>query len=280
MFLAGFTGVLGRLITLNESLLVWYRLFITVITMAVLFLFAGRFPPVTFKQLLRIFGVGAVVAMHWVSFYGSVKFSNVSIALVCFSTIGFFSALLEPLIFRRRISPAELALGLLSVIGVYLVFHFDTRFKTGITFGLISALLAAVFTILNKKVLEHNDPKTVSFYELTGGLIFLSCVLPFYLHKSGVPFALPANQDWLWLIILSWLCTVLAFFLSMSALKWISPFTVNLSYNLEPVYGIALAFVIYNENKDLELSFYAGLSLIILSVILQTFRVTRLRKLV
>lgn len=243
--------------------------------MAVLFLFSGRFPPVTMKQLLRIFGVGAVVAMHWVSFYGSVKFSNVSIALVCFSTIGFFSAVLEPLIFRRRISAAELLLGLLAVAGVYLVFHFDTRFKTGIAFGLISALLAAVFTILNKKVLQHNDAKTVSFYELTGGLLFLSCILPLYLNKAGVSFAFPATQDWLWLIILSWLCTVLAFFLSMSALKWISPFTVNLSYNLEPVYGIALAFVIYNENKDLEFSFYAGLALILLSVVLQTFRVTR-----
>lgn len=269
---------MGKLIELNEALLVWYRLLITVVTLLVIFLIGGKIPAVSIKTLLKIFAVGAIVAMHWVSFYGSVKLANVSIALVCFSTIGFFSALLEPVISRCKPSLVEMLLGLLSVAGVYLIFHFDTRYTTGIVFGLISAIFASLFTILNKKVLQETNAKTVTLYELMGGFVFLSAILPFYLSRFNVHFSLPAGNDWLWLLILSWLCTVLAFYLSMTALESISPFTVNLSYNLEPVYGIALAFLIFHENKNFGGYFYWGLCLILLSVLLQTFRVLRARK--
>ncbi|HZG24040.1 MAG TPA: DMT family transporter [Chitinophagaceae bacterium] len=275
VFLAGFTGVLGRLISLNESLLVWYRLVITVITLALLSVIQGSFPRISGKGVLKIFGVGAVVAFHWVAFYGSVKYSNVSIALVCFSTLGFFSAVLEPYLLKKRISITEVLLGLLAILGVYCIFHFDSRYKTGILFGICSAVLAALFTILNKKALATYDAKTVTFYELLGGFLVLTMVLPAYLNFFNLDFSLPAAKDWLWLLILSWLCTVWAFYLSLTALKKISPFTVNLSYNLEPVYGIALAFVIYHENQDLGYSFYLGLSLIVLAVVLQMGRVYR-----
>ena len=277
VFLAGFTGVLGRLISLNESLLVWYRLLITVITLFVLFLLQRSIPMISAKSMMRIFGVGAVVALHWVAFYGSVKYSNVSIALVCFSTLGFFSAVIEPVLLRKKLSVIELLLGMLAIIGVYCIFHFDTRFEKGILFGIISAILAALFTVLNKKVLEKHEPRTVTFYELTGGFVVLSLILPVYFRLFNIHFALPQATDWLWLLILSWLCTVLAFYLSLSALKSISPFTVNLSYNLEPVYGILLAFMIYKENKELQASFYIGLLLIIIAVVLQMARVYRKR---
>lgn len=277
IFLAGFTGVLGRLISMNESLLVWYRLLITVITLFVLSLFQGSIPKVSGKSILQIFGVGAVVACHWVAFYGSVKYSNVSIALVCFSTLGFFSAIIEPVLLRKKLSLIELLLGFLAILGVYCIFHFDTRYGKGILFGIISAVLAALFTVLNKKVLEKHEAKTVTFYELTGGFIVLSLLLPAYLHLFGLQFGLPQTTDWLWLLILSWLCTVLAFYLSLRALKSISPFTVNLSYNLEPVYGILLAFMIYKENQDLGASFYIGLLLIVMAVALQMARVYRKR---
>ncbi len=278
IFLAGFTGVLGRLISLNEFMLVWYRLLLTVLTLGVILWLGRSFNKQPARTLLPIFGVGVIVALHWVAFYGSIKYANVSIALVSFSTLGFFSVLLEPLLLSKKISYNELVLGMISIGGVYLIFHFDSKYKTGIIFGVVSAVLAALFTILNKKVLEKHNALTVTFIEMTGGLIMLSLLMPFYISFFGLHIELPEADDWLWLIILSWLCTVLAFYLSLNALKRISPFTVNLSYNLEPVYGIALAFIIYKENKELGKSFYIGLLLIVTTVILQMIRVYRSRE--
>lgn len=252
---------------------------ITVITLLVLFLLRGSIPKISLKSVVRIFSVGAIVALHWVAFYGSIKYSNVSIALVCFSTVGFFSALLEPVVLRKSIAVIELLLGMLAIAGVYCIFHFDTRYKNGIAFGIVSAFLAALFTILNKKVLEKHEAGTVTLYELTGGFLILTLLLPAYLKFFDLRFAFPSATDWLWLIILSWLCTVLAFFLSLSALKKVSAFTVNLSYNLEPIYGILLAFLIYRENKDLGISFYVGLSLIVIAVVLQMGRVYKKQRL-
>src|SRR5690349_12710338 len=147
VFLAGFTGVLGRWISLNESLLVWYRLLFTVVTLAAISVFRGAFPTMGRKNLLRVFGIGTIVALHWVSFYASIKFSNVSIALVCFSTLGFFSSLLDPLLLRKPFKMEEVLLGALAVVGVCLIFHFDSRYQAGIIYGLVSAVLAALFTI-------------------------------------------------------------------------------------------------------------------------------------
>lgn len=277
VFLAGFTGVLGRLISLNESLLVWYRLLFTSLFMSLLFLWQRSFPVVSYKGIVQIFSVGTIVALHWVTFYGSIKYSNVSVALVCFSTLSFFSAVLEPVINRKRISVAEVLLGLVTILGVYLIFHFDTRYKNGIVFGIVSAVLASLFTILNKNLLKQYPPKTVTFYELTGGFVVLSFILPLYLHAFHMQFSLPHGWDWMWLLVLSLLCTVLAFYLSLTALESVSPFTVNLSYNLEPVYGIILAFIIYKENKNLHNSFYAGLMLIFMAVVIQMIRVYRSR---
>jgi len=276
VFLAGFTGVLGRLISLNESLIVWYRLLITVITLLFLFLLPGSVPRISLKNLLRLFAIGALVAFHWVAFYGSIKFSNISIALVCFSTVGFFSALLEPLVLQKKTSPVEILLGMLAIAGIYCIFHFDTRYNTGIIFGLVSAVLAALFTILNKKALEKQEAATVTLYELMGGFLILTLLLPAYLRFFNLSFVLPSASDWLWLMILSWLCTVLAFYLALIALEKVSAFTVNLSYNLEPIYGIVLAFIIYHENEELSGSFYIGLLLIIIAVALQMIRVYRL----
>lgn len=273
VFLAGFTGVLGRWIQLNESLLVWYRLLITVITLAALSLYERTFPKLSPQNRLPVFIVGAIVGLHWLFFYGSIKMANVSVALVCFSTVGFFSSIIEPLMMRKPLSLAEVGLGLLAIAGVYLIFHFDSHFKAGIIYGLISAILAALFTVLNKTLLKTEDAKTVTFYELGSGFIVLSLVLPFYLQFFNVQFSFPAGWDWFWLLVLSWLCTVLAFYLSLTALKKVSPFTVNLTYNLEPVYGIIMAFLIYHENEYLGIGFYLGLGLILSAVVLQMLRV-------
>lgn len=279
VFLAGFTGILGRLITLNEGLLVWYRLLFSSVTLWLLFGLQHKLQKLSLRQILAIVGVGFIAAIHWVTFYGSIKYANVSVALVCFSAIGFFTALLEPLLLRKKPVLAEILLGLLMMGGIYIIFHFDPRYKTGIAIGMVSAVLAAIFPILNRQLLKQVNVETLTTYELSGGFLTLSLLLPFYLHRFPTSHILPSWPDFAWLLFLAWVCTVWAFQLSAYALKHISAFTVNLSYNLEPVYGILLAFVVYQENKYLEWNFYLGLGIIIFAVLLQMWRVYRARTL-
>lgn len=277
IFLAGFTGVLGRLITINEGLLVWYRMFFSAVFLLVLSFFSKKIKFLPWRQALPLIGIGAIVALHWVFFYGSVKYANVSVSLVCFSTMGFFSAFLDPLISKRKMDLIEILLGIMVMVGVYLIFHFDQAYRWGIFYGIVSSILAAIFTIINKKYVDKHDAQTITFYELGGGWLSLNFVLPFYLQIVDFSSYFPSLSDFLWLLVLSLFCTVLAFNLSIKALKKISPFTVNLSYNLEPVYGILLAFVIYKEHLELGLSFYAGLFVIFLTVVIQSIRVWKTR---
>ncbi len=273
VFLAGFTAILGKLIGLNEGLLVWYRLLITVVVLGLLLYFKKQLQKIPLKDALEILGVGLIVAIHWVTFYGSVKYGNVSIAVVCFSATGFFTAFFEPLIFKRSIVAIEILLGLLAIAGIYIIFDFHPQYKTGIVFGIISAVGSSLFPIFNKKLLVRFNPSTLTLYELGGGLVALSVLVPFYLFQFPAAYYLPTGEDWLWLIILACFCTVLSFDLQLNALKKISPFTANIAYNMEPVYGIILAFLIFRENKLLDGHFYLGVALILLSVVLQTGRV-------
>ncbi len=272
VFLAGFTAILGKLITLDAGILVWYRMFITFITLAIILLFSKQFVLLSFKDSLRIFVVGTIVALHWVAFYASVKFSNVAVSLTCLSAVGFFTAIIEPVIQKRRIDLYELLLGLFAIAGIYLIFDFHPQYKMGILFGLIAALLASIFPVLNKNLLHKFSPKTVALYEMFGGCAALSIILPFYFIMVPSATYLPTMEDWLWLLLLAWVCTVFTFILQLNALKKISSFTANLTYNLEPVYGIILGFIIFHENKYLKSGFYFGLGLILIAVVLQMVR--------
>lgn len=281
VFLAGFTGLLGRLITLNEGMIVWYRLLLTALTMWLLFSWRKKILPISRADILKISGVGFIAAMHWVTFYGAIKYSNVSVALVCFSAISFFTAVLEPVILRKKMNWTELLLGLITIAGIYIIFHFDTRYETGIIIGLISAVLAALFPIFNRELLQRINVETLLAWQQTGGLISLSLILPFYLHRFPVAHFLPGWENFLWLLVLSWLCSVIAFQFSSNALKRLSAFTVNLTYNLEPVYGILLAFMVYNESKELSKWFYIGFGLIAIALLIHILMLARLeRKLV
>lgn len=277
VLLAGITGILGKLITLNEGLLVWWRLLISSVTMWILFSLTGKLQKISRKEVWQIFGVGTIAAMHWVCFFGSIKYSNVSVGLVCFSAVGFFTALIEPLVTKKKMMWVELLLGVLVILGIYIIFRFDTRFKTGIILGLTSAMLGALFPIYSRQLLQKMNSETLNTYLLTGGFLALCFLTPLYLQLSPAKTWMPSGSDFGWLLVLSWVCSVWAFQLSANALRKISAFTVNLTYNLEPVYGIVLAFLIYGENKHLSWSFYAGLSLIIVAVLLQTLRVMRNR---
>jgi len=274
VFLAGFTGILGKLITLNEGLLVWYRLLFTIITLYVIFRWKRMLTKLSFRQIVPIGLTGIVVALHWLFFYGSIKYSNVSIGVVCFSLTSLFTALLDPLINRYRLDKAELLLSGITLCGIFLIFHFDTQYRTGIILGVISSLFAALFTIFNKRLISKYDTPTITFYELSTGWLALSIALPFYLHVFPQPLELPSAGDFVYLLILSWACTVCMYMLLMNALTKISPFTVNLTFNLEPLYSIIMAFIIFHENRQLTPAFYAGLGCILLSVVLQMTRVT------
>jgi drug/metabolite transporter (DMT)-like permease len=275
VFLAGFTAILGKLITLNEGLLVWFRLLITVVTLGGILFFKKQLQRIPFKDVMKIFGVGVIVAIHWVAFYGSVKYANISVALVCFSATGFFTAFFEPLILKRKISLAEAGLGLIAISGIYIIFDFHPQYKLGIIFGIISAVGSSLFPIYNKKLLLTYEPRILTLYELGGGLLALTVLVPFYLMQFPAAYYLPTTTDWLWLLVLAWLCTVLSFDLQLNALKKISAFTANLTYNLEPVYGIILAFIFFKENENLHNQFYIGVLLILLAVVLQMYRIRR-----
>jgi len=248
------------------------------IILAIFLFFKKELKRLSLKNIMQLFGVGTIISLHWVSFYGSIKYSNVSVSVTCLSTIGFFTSLFEPLIMRRRIDLVEVILGLLAIAGVYLIFNFYPEYKTGIIFGIISAMLACLFPIINKKLLNDFSPNTVTLYEMSGGFIALCFILPVYLHFFPANYFIPTGHDWLWLIILSGVCTVFAFNLSLNSLKHISAFTTNLTYNFEPVYSIILAFIIFKENKFLGAGFYYGFALILLAVSLQMMRVYQDRK--
>lgn len=275
IFLAGFTGVLGRMITLNEGLLVWYRLLITALALWIINLFAQKDYSIQPRERWKIYAVGLLVALHWVTFYGSIKYANVSVALVCFSSIGFFTALLEPLILRKRAHPVELMLGLLTIIGISIIFHFDAQYKTGILIGMVSSVFCSLFPIFNKMLLARHSPDKMLYHEMSGAFFSLTLLMPLYLYLFPSDQLWPGLSDLGWLLVLALVCTVYAMNLSMKALRKISAFTVNISFNLEPLYGIILAFIIFQENKYLSSNFYIGLGIILASVLLQTILVLR-----
>ncbi|MFT3901703.1 MAG: DMT family transporter [Niabella sp.] len=267
VLLAGFTGVLGRLITLNEVMIVWYRLLITAATVWILVLVGKQYQRISARTAMKIAGVGFISAAHWISFYASIKNSNISVGVVCLSAVGFFSSFLEPVLNKKRINYTEVWLGVLSILGIYLIFHFDTRYKVGIIYGVISSFLASLFTILLKMALRRTNSQTVITWQMTGGFVFTSIVLAFYLKLMPGERLIPTMSDTFWLFVLAWLCSVVAFQFSMSSLKKLSAFTVGLSYNLEPLYGVLMAFLIYKEGQELNIGFYLGVLLIGFTVI-------------
>lgn len=277
VILAGLTGVFGRLITVHEFPLTFLRvLFACAIIWLLSFVRADRMMPRR-SHIPYLFFVGALLGLHWLFFYASIKASNVSVGVVCYSLVGFYSAVLEPLINHRRFSVRELVLSLITLAGVTLIFGFDIQFRTGIIMGAISSLLASLFTIYNKRVgdLTQYPAPLMLRWELLGALAVLTAAIPVYAGLYDIAPVIPTAADLCWLLVLASFCTVGLQLLQIQVLKKVSAFTVNLTYNLEPVYSILLAILFFNESAEMTPAFLTGLSMIILSVVLQTVSTSR-----
>lgn len=288
VLLWGFTGVLGRAITLDAPMLVWYRMLLTALFMAGILFYRKQWVPIAKKDFKQLIWVGCLMGIHWVAFYGSIKLANASIALVCLSTASIFTTLTDSLLHRKKPDMGEVWIGLLAIAGVAVMYFAPHEPSAaaegdaampdrnlGIICGVIAAILSAVFTVLNKRIAAKYPARTMVFYEMGSGWLFISLLLPLQFLYVPETRLIPNMWDLIWLVILSLCCTVWAQSLALSALKHISSFTATLSVNLEPLYGIALAFFFFQENQELNWGFYAGLGLILLSVVLQMLRVLR-----
>lgn len=275
VFLWGFTGVLGRTITLQSTMLVWWRLLITAFSLWVLYSLQGKAKKLHWKPALMIAGIGTILALHWVCFYASIKLANVTIALTCLSTTALIASLVEPLILRRRFDRVEIFLGLFAVAGILIIYNTHLQFSTGIVIGLLSSLFTVLVSVLNKKIIDRYHAENITLYQLTGGFVGLTILLPLFNLFFTEQWTTPTAWDWVWLFVLSWVCTILTFFLYIRALKNVSAFTMNLILTLEPIYGIILAFLIYKENRLLSYWFYVGFALIAVAVVFHTWRLLR-----
>lgn len=278
VLLAGWTGVFGKLIDMSAGLVVFWRLVVAASLLWAYNLILKKVQPIPVGDRIRIMGVGALLMLQWTLFYAAIKASNVSIGVVAFSTIGFFTAIFEPLMTKSRFSLKELAFSILTIFGVSLIFHFDSRYRLGIFFGLASAAGAAILAVLFRIFRAKYETLTVMHWQMAGGLLTAAAALPFYLMLMPPEPVFPTMQNWLYFLIFGSACTIGMYLLQIQSLEKISAFTVNLTYNLEPVYSIIIAMILFGEARDLGPSFYAGLGFIILSVVLQTMSVLRLQR--
>ncbi|WP_339341665.1 EamA family transporter [uncultured Polaribacter sp.] len=267
VFIWGFTAILGALITIDAIPLVWYRMLLAVLFIAIYFLWKKKSFKVDRAGLLKFFFTGVVIALHWVFFFKAIKVSNVSVALVTMSTGAFFTALIEPVFFKRKINALEMFLGLLVIAGLYIIFNFESQYKLGIIYALIASFLGALFAVLNGLFIKKYTADTISFYQLFFGVVFITIYLLFTNSFSVSFFQIPAS-DWMYLIVLSSICTAYAFIASVQVMKYLSPYTVMLTINLEPIYAIVLALFIFGDKEQMSSTFYLGAFIVLFVVLL------------
>lgn len=266
VFIWGFTAVLGKLISLEALNLVWYRMFFAAVIMVFVILISKQTLKIPLRVLAGFILSGIIIALHWLTFYQAIKVSNVSITLACLSTGAFFASILEPIFYKRKIIWYEVLFGLIVIFGLGIIFKVETQFTAGIYLAVTSAFLSALFSVLNGKYAKEYNPNVISIYELGSGVIFISIYLFFAGSFTPAFFALSLN-DLLWLLILSSVCTAYAFSASIKVMKFLSPFTVMLTINLEPIYGIFLVLLIFPENEQMSPMFYLGALIILVTVI-------------
>lgn len=266
VFIWGFTAVLGALISLDAIPLVWYRMGLATVFLFLVVLIAKRPLRFPLRALLGFFVAGVIIAVHWLTFFGAIKESNVSITLAIMSTGAFFTAFLEPLFFKRKVIGYEVFFGLLVVAGLYLIFRAEEDQVLGMGLALCSAFLGALFSVINGLLVARYPAMSISLYELFSGVLVITVYL---LITGGITPKLFVLQvsDWWYLIVLALVCTTYAFVASIHVMKWLSPYTVMLTINLEPVYGILLALFILGDTEYMKPQFYYGAAVILLTVL-------------
>ncbi|MBP9132906.1 MAG: DMT family transporter [Saprospiraceae bacterium] len=269
VILAGFTGIFGKLISLNEVALVWYRVLFSTLILLLGFKILKIKRLDSLKDKIVIVQVGSLLMLHWIFFYASIKYANVSVGVICYCLTSFFTAIFAPIINKKRFNYEQLFLSLLTIVGISLIFHFDASYQLGIILGVISSSFSALYTIYNERIVLKYDSKMINYYQLGGGTILLGILMPFYYLIFPQLVYIPSLTDVVYLILFSIFCTIGLYILFAEALKNLSAFTVNLTFNLEPIYAIGLAFLIFDEAKEVNASFYWGLALVLLSVVLQ-----------
>lgn len=256
IFLWGFTGILGRLITIPSSGIVWLRMLIALLGLLVFMVVTGRSFFTGNLNKLKYLCTGIITAGHWIFFFEALKVSNVSITLTTLASTSLFVAFLEPILFKRKIIFYEIILGLLTIFGLAIIFKAETKHALGIAYALIAAILAALFGTLNGIFVRHDRPTLITAYEMLGGVLVITI---YYALTGGFNnFVMPTPMDWLWLLVLGLLCTSLAFVVSIEVMKVLSPFTVSMSINMEPIYAIIFALLIFKEDEYMSPLFYTG----------------------
>jgi drug/metabolite transporter (DMT)-like permease len=268
VFIAGFTAILGELITISAISLVWFRMIMAAILILVYIKIRKIKLNVDFKSIVKFSIAGIIIALHWITFFESIKQSTISIALAMFSTGAFFASLIEPLFYKRRVIWYEILFGLLVIIGVWIITSTEFKYVNGIILGILSALFSSTFAVINGKLVERNSATIISFYEFISGVFFISVFLALFRGGFDTAFFSLSLSDWFYLFILASICTAYAFIAAVHVMKQISPYTVVLTYNLEPIYGIVLAIILFPKAEKMSTEFYIGASLIISTVLL------------
>ncbi|MCB4809236.1 DMT family transporter [Tamlana sp. 62-3] len=267
VFIAGFTAILGELISITAVPLVWFRMVFASVLMLFYIKVAKISLKIELKSVLKLALAGVIIALHWITFFGAIDEANISIALAMFSTGAFFASFIEPIIYKRGIIWYEILFGLIVVFGIVIITQSELKYLKGIILGILSAFLSSLFAVLNGSFLKKHSATVISFYEFLSGILFISAYI--FISKEGFSFQFfsLSKPDFLYLFILASVCTTYAFIASVYIMKDISPYTVVLTYNLEPIYGIILAVVLFPEKEIMTSNFYLGAS-VILSVIL------------
>ena len=279
VFIAGFTAILGELITIGALALVWYRMAIASILMFVYIKVTKLNIKITKKAFWQFFAAGVIIALHWITFFEAINQANISIALAMFSSGAFFASFIEPIFFKRRILTYEILFGVAVILGVFLITSSELGYINGIVLGLLSALFSTLFAVINGRFIEQHSATVISFYEFISGVAFLTIFILLSGASFNAEFFTLSNSDWLYILILASVCTAYAFIGSVKVMRYISPFTVILSYNLEPVYGICMALLLFPETEKMSPQFYIGAFLVIGIVLLDAiFKNYRLRK--
>jgi len=276
VFIWGFTSILGALISVSAVQLVWFRVLIALISLFFYFKFRRTDFKISRQTFLKLFLTGALVGGHWILFFASIKLSTVPVTLVCLSSMTLFTAILEPIFNKKRISKLEIVAGLLIILGIYLIFKFESHYTKGIITGLLSALLASTFSIINSKQVKRIEPAVISFFELMGALFWCSLYLIFTGGFNKSMILKPSDIGYL--LLLGTICTSLAYVAGVSVMRELSAFRVALITNLEPVYGILMSFVFFGDMNKMTAGFWAGAVIILSTIFLFPVAQTRLQK--